>query len=186
MYIIVGLGNPGLKYETTRHNMGFITIDYLSQQHNIPVNRLGFKSLYGQGIIGGEKVILVKPQTFMNLSGQTVREIADFYKLDVDKIIVIYDEINLPLGKLRVRASGSAGGHNGMKNIIYLLQSDKFPRIRVGVGMPENPHKDIADHVLEKLSKNEIEILKDTVKDAALAAELIVKDGVQTAMNKLN
>lgn len=186
MYIIVGLGNPGSKYETTRHNMGFITIDYLSQQHNIPVNRLGFKSLYGQGTISGEKVILVKPQTFMNLSGQTVREIADFYKIDHDKIIVIYDEINLPLGKLRVRASGSAGGHNGMKNIIYLLQSDKFPRIRVGVGMPENPHKDIADHVLEKLSKNEIEILKDTVKDAALAAELIVKDGVQTAMNKLN
>ncbi|MFA7637663.1 MAG: aminoacyl-tRNA hydrolase, partial [Monoglobales bacterium] len=138
MYIIVGLGNPGAKYETTRHNMGFITIDYLSRELNIPVNRLGFKSLYGQGVIGGEKVILVKPQTFMNLSGQTVKEIVDFFKVPAENLIVIYDDINIPLGKLRIRPFGSDGGHNGMKNIIYLLQSDKFPRIRVGVGMPDN------------------------------------------------
>ncbi len=186
MYIIVGLGNPGAKYETTRHNMGFITIDYLSREYNIPVNRLGFKSLYGQGMIGGEKVLLVKPQTFMNLSGQTVKEIVDFYKVSHDKLIVIYDEISLPLGKLRIRPSGSAGGHNGMKNIIYLLEDDKFPRIRVGIGMPENPHIDIADHVLGKVSADEGKILTETIKSAAKAAEIIIKDGVTTAMNKLN
>lgn len=186
MYIIVGLGNPGAKYETTRHNMGFITIDYLSREYNIPVNRLGFKSLYGQGVIGGEKVLLVKPQTFMNLSGQTVKEIVDFYKIEHDKLIVIYDEISIPLGKIRVRPSGSAGGHNGMKNIIYLLQDDKFPRIRIGVGMPENPNMDIADHVLGKLSADEIKILTDSVKNAATGVELIIKDSVNAAMNKLN
>ena len=178
MYIIVGLGNPGAKYETTRHNMGFITIDYLSREYNIPVNRLGFKSLYGQGVIGGEKVLLVKPQTFMNLSGQTVKEIVDFYKIEHDKLIVIYDEISIPLGKIRVRPSGSAGGHNGMKNIIYLLQDDKFPRIRIGVGMPENPNMDIADHVLGKLSANEIKILTESVKNAATGVELIIKDTI--------
>ena len=186
MYIIVGLGNPGTKYETTRHNMGFISIDYLSREHNIPVNRLGFKSLYGQGVICNEKVILVKPQTFMNLSGQTVKEIIDFYKVPLDKLIVIYDEISLPLGKLRIRPSGSAGGHNGMKNIIYLLEDDKFPRIRVGVGMPENPHMDIADHVLGKISADEEKILTETVKNAAKAVELIITDGVSSAMNRLN
>ena len=186
MYIIVGLGNPGAKYETTRHNMGFIAIDYLSREYNIPVNRLGFKSLYGQGNIAGEKVILVKPQTFMNLSGQTVKEIVDFYKLTNDKVIVIYDEISIPLGKIRIRPSGSAGGHNGMKNIIYLLQDDKFPRIRIGIGMPENSHIDIADYVLGKLSDDEIKILKDSVKNAASGVELIIKEGVTSAMNKLN
>ncbi len=186
MYIIVGLGNPGTKYESTRHNMGFITIDYLSREYNIPVNRLGFKSLYGQGIICGEKVILVKPQTFMNLSGQTVKEIVDFYKVPHNNLIVIYDEISIPLGKLRIRPSGSAGGHNGMKNIIYLLENDKFPRIRVGVGMPDNPKMDIADHVLGKLSSEEIKILTETVKNAAKAVEIIITDSVSTAMNKLN
>ena len=186
MYIIVGLGNPGAKYETTRHNMGFITIDYLSRELNIPVNRLGFKSLYGQGVIGGEKVILVKPQTFMNLSGQTVKEIVDFFKVPAENLIVIYDDINIPLGKLRIRPFGSDGGHNGMKNIIYLLQSDKFPRIRVGVGMPDNEHIDIADHVLGKLTKDEISVLTDTVKNAAKAAELIITEGISSAMNKLN
>ena len=186
MYIIVGLGNPGAKYETTRHNMGFITIDYLSQEFNIPVNRLGFKSLYGQGTINGEKVVLVKPQTFMNLSGQTVKEILDFYKVEKNNLIVIYDEISIPLGKIRIKPSGSAGGHNGMKNIIYLLQDDKFPRIRIGVGMPENPHIDIADHVLGKLSKDEISILTESVKNAAKGVELIIKDGINTAMNRLN
>lgn len=186
MYIIVGLGNPGAKYETTRHNMGFIAIDYLSREFGIPVNRIGFKALYGQGNIGGEKVVLVKPQTFMNLSGQTVKEIVDFYKVPHENVIVIYDEISLPLGKLRIRPSGSAGGHNGMKNIIYLLQNDKFPRIRIGVGMPENEHIDIADHVLGKLSSGEIKVLTDTVKDAARAVEIIISDGVTGAMNKLN
>ena len=186
MYIIVGLGNPGTKYENTRHNMGFIAIDYLSREFNIPVTRLGFKSLYGQGTVAGEKVILVKPQTFMNLSGQTVKEITDYYKVDHDKIIVIYDEISLPLGKLRIRPSGSDGGHNGMKNIIYLLQDNKFPRIRVGVGMPDNPNIDIADHVLGKLSSDEIKVLTETIKNAALGVKLIISEGVKNAMNKLN
>ena len=186
MYIIVGLGNPGSKYETTRHNIGFISIDYLSMKHNIPVNRLGFKSLYGQGTIGGEKVLLVKPQTFMNLSGQTVQEIVSFYKVDHSNVIVICDEFNLPLGKIRIRPSGSDGGHNGMKNIIYLLNDNKFPRIRIGLGKPENPNKPMMDFVLEKFSKEEIEILTESVKDVATGVELIITDGISTAMNKLN
>ncbi len=186
MYIIVGLGNPGPKYETTRHNMGFIAIDQISSDFNIPINRLGFKSVYGQGTISGEKVVLVKPQTFMNLSGEAVREILNFYKVEEKNLIVIFDDISIPLGKLRIRPSGSDGGHNGIKNIIYLLNSNAFPRVRIGIGMPENSAKDIADHVIEKLTKQEIEVLRDTVKNASKAVELIISEGTQYAMNKLN
>ena len=186
MYIIAGLGNPGNKYEGTRHNIGFEIIDYIGRTYNININRLGFKALYGSGDIEGEKVILLKPQTFMNLSGQAVKEICDFYKLPSEKFIVIYDDVSLPLGKIRIRPKGSAGGHNGIKNIIYMLGTDIFPRIKVGVGMPENPHIDMADHVLGSFSKADFDILLESAKKATEALPIIMKDGCAAAMNKYN
>ena len=134
MYVIAGLGNPGKKYENTRHNMGFITIDQLAEKHNIKVDKLKFKALVGEGRIAGQKVMLVKPQTYMNLSGESIREVMNFYKLEPENLIVIYDDIDIEAGTLRIRKFGSAGTHNGMKSVVYQLQSDRFPRIRLGIG----------------------------------------------------
>ena len=134
MYLIAGLGNPGEKYVATRHNMGFSAIDYISQKNNIDVKKSKHKAIIGEGILGGEKVVLAKPQTFMNLSGDSIREIADWYKIDNDKIIILYDDISLPVGTIRIREKGSAGGHNGIKSIILNLNSDVFGRIKIGVG----------------------------------------------------
>ena len=184
MKLIVGLGNPGKQYEFTRHNAGFLCLDYLAAKHNIKVNKIKFKSLVGEGNIGGEKVILLKPTTFMNLSGEAVVQAASFYKIDVSDIIVVYDDISLPVGALRIREKGSAGGHNGMKNIIYLLGKDNFPRIRLGVG--SNGQRDLADYVLGKFSKEEMKGFSASVEDAADAIGYMLKGETSRAMNLYN
>ncbi|SHK04565.1 peptidyl-tRNA hydrolase [Clostridium cavendishii DSM 21758] len=183
MFLIVGLGNPGKEYENTRHNIGFEVIDYLASKYNIDINREKFKGVYGDGYIGGEKVILLKPTTYMNLSGESIREIKNFYKIENEEIIIIYDDISLDVGKLRIRAKGSAGGHNGIKSIISNLNSDVFPRIKVGVGAPEH---DLVSHVLGKFTKEENEILEKSIKASVDAIEVIIKEELQSAMNKFN
>ena len=185
MYLIAGLGNPGKEYETTRHNVGFMTIDCLADRLRCDVTTRKFLGFVGSGYIGGEKVILLKPQTYMNLSGESIRAAADFYKLDPDQVIVIYDDISLDVGAVRIRAKGSAGGHNGMKSIISHLGTQDYPRVRVGIG--EKPARmDLADYVLSHFTKAEMDVLKDSIKDAADAVELLITDGVQASMNKYN
>lgn len=186
MFIIAGLGNPGKEYEMTRHNIGFEAIDYIGDKLGIKVNKLKFKALYGECRIGSEKVYLVKPQTYMNLSGESIREFCSFYKIPPGNVIVISDDIALEAGKIRIRAKGSAGGHNGLKSIIYQLQSDMFPRIRIGVGAPKHEDYDLADFVLGRFSKSEIPVLEDAIIRAAKAAEEIIKCDVGSAMNKFN
>lgn len=184
MYAIIGLGNPEKKYDKTRHNIGFDVIDELASQMGVQVNTKRHKALCGVGQIGSEKVILVKPQTYMNLSGESVGAVMDFYKLDPTKdIIVIADDISLPTGKIRIRAKGSAGGHNGLKSIIAHAGTDQFTRIKVGVGANQG---DLVKHVLGKFSKGERKIVDDAVRNAASASEVIVMYDVQTAMNKFN
>lgn len=185
MYIIVGLGNPSKQYEGTRHNAGFMTLDVLADRYNIDISEKKHKALCGKGVIEGNKVVLLKPQTFMNLSGESVRAAADFYKVAPEEIIVIYDDISLEPGQLRVRKKGSAGGHNGMKNIIVHLGTQDFPRIRVGVG--EKPAgMDLADYVLGRFSKGERELLEEAFKEGAQAAVAILCDGIESAMNQFN
>ena len=172
MYAIIGLGNPDKKYEKTRHNVGFDVIDELAEQMGIEVKTKRHKALCGIGTIGSEKVVLVKPQTYMNLSGESVRAVMDFYKLDAKSdIIVVSDDISLPVGKIRIRTKGSAGGHNGLKSIISHAGTDGFTRIRVGVGANEG---DLVKHVLGKFSKQDRVFVDDAIRDAASAAELIV------------
>ena len=184
MYAIIGLGNPDKKYEKTRHNVGFDVIDELAEQMGIEVKTKRHKALCGIGTIGSEKVVLVKPQTYMNLSGESVRAVMDFYKLDAKSdIIVVSDDISLPVGKIRIGTKGSAGGHNGLKSIISHAGTDGFTRIRVGVGANEG---DLVKHVLGKFSKQDRVFVDDAIRDAASAAELIVMYGAQTAMNKYN
>lgn len=184
MYVIVGLGNPGKRFENTRHNIGFITIDYLADRHEIKVNKIKHKALVGEGRISGQKVLLVKPQTFMNLSGHSVREIMDYYKVDIENLIVIYDDIDIAVGTIRLRKKGSAGTHNGMKSIIQNLQSDLFPRIRIGMGgqrkMP------LKDFVTSGFSKEEKPLLEDAVVRGALSADCIIEKGIEKAMNEYN
>lgn len=184
MYAIIGLGNPDKKYEKTRHNVGFDVIDELAEQMGIEVKTKRHKALCGIGTIGSEKVVLVKPQTYMNLSGESVRAVMDFYKLDAKSdIIVVSDDISLPVGKIRIRTKGSAGGHNGLKSIISHAGTDGFTRIKVGVGANEG---DLVKYVLGKFSKQDRVFVDDAIRDAASAAELIVMYGAQTAMNKYN
>ena len=185
MYIIVGLGNPSKQYEGTRHNAGFMTLDVLADRYNIDISEKKHKALCGKGVIEGNKVVLLKPQTFMNLSGESVRAAADFYKVAPEEIIVIYDDISLEPGQLRVRKKGSAGGHNGMKNIIAHLGTQVFTLIRVGVG--EKPAgMDLADYVLGRFSKGERELLEEAFKEGARAAVAILCDGIESAMNQFN
>jgi len=184
MHIIVGLGNPGKKYDATRHNVGFEAIDLLAKRNNIEVKRLKHKALCGEGNIDGKKVMLVKPQTFMNLSGQSLLDIVQFYKIDPKNLIVIYDDIDVAVGSLRIREKGSSGSHNGMKSIIYQLQTDQFPRVRIGVGKPQ--FGDLADYVLGRFPKEEIPTMIETIERAALASEMIVTDGISLAMNRYN
>lgn len=184
MYIIAGLGNPGKKYENTRHNMGFMVMDALGEKLGININKIKFKSLTAEGRIGSEKVIIMKPQTYMNLSGEAVREAADYYKVPEENIIVVYDDMDIDLGSLRIRKSGSAGTHNGMKSIIYQLKSDKFPRIRVGIGA--NHKSDIIGFVIGSVSKDEASILNKTILNAADAVEEIITGDIDMAMNKYN
>lgn len=184
MFLIVGLGNPGKEYEHTRHNVGFDIIDLISEKYNIDVNRKKFKGMYGDGKINGEKVLLLKPTTYMNLSGESVREIIEFYKIPNENIIVIYDDISLEVGRLRIREKGSAGGHNGIKSIISNLGSEVFPRIKVGVGQPSK--EELVSFVLGKFSKEDREKLEKTFKAAIDAVGAIIKEGTVEAMNKYN
>ena len=175
MYLVAGLGNPGSQYEMTRHNIGF---------HKI--KKLKFKALYGECEIAGEKVFLAKPQTYMNLSGDSIAEFASFYKIPTENIVIISDDIALAAGKIRIRAKGSAGGHNGLKSIIYRLNSDAFARVRIGVGQPEHEDYDLADYVLGRFSKEEIPILENSIIRSYKAVCEIIENGTQSAMNKFN
>ena len=186
MYLIVGLGNPGKQYDMTRHNIGFHTIDYIADKYGAKLTKLKFKAVYGETTISGEKVYLVKPQTYMNLSGDSVSEMAQFYKIPPENIIVINDDISLDVGRIRVRPKGSAGGHNGLKSIIYRLNSDTFPRGKMGVGAPKHEDYDLADFVLGRFTKEEIPVMEDAIVKAEKAVAEIIKNGVQSAMNKYN
>jgi PTH1 family peptidyl-tRNA hydrolase len=183
MFLIVGLGNPGKEYEDTRHNIGFKVIDNIAKEYNIEINRQKFKGIYGEGFIDGKKVILIKPTTFMNLSGESIREVVDFYNLNNDEILVIYDDISLEVGTLRIREKGSAGGHNGIKSIIGHLGSDVFSRIKIGVGQP---NENLVKHVLGKFSKDETIVLSDVIDVATKATREIIKSDVKVAMNGFN
>ena len=185
-WLIVGLGNMGEQYEGTRHNVGFDVIDEIADQLDIPVQRLKYKALTNTALLGGEKVLLMKPVTYMNLSGEAVEQAAAFSKVPPEHILILSDEVALPPGKLRIRASGSAGGHNGLKNIISHLHSDQFPRIRVGVGQKPRPDYDMADWVLGKPQGEDRKNIDDAVKRAAQAVELYIKEGPQAAMSKFN
>lgn len=186
MYLIVGLGNPGKQYENTRHNVGFDAVDLLVDEYRVPSSGKQHKAMYGKGVIAGQKVILAKPLTYMNLSGESVRALVDYYKIDPEEeLIVIYDDISLDVGKSRIRAKGSAGGHNGIKNIIAHVGGSVFPRIKVGVG--EKPPKyDLADYVLGHFSKAEQELMEEGYKDAVKAVEMIVSGDISGAMNEYN
>ena len=183
MYIVVGLGNPGKEYEKTRHNVGFEVIDSLSKKLDIAVNKIKFKSLIGEGLYKGEKIVLQKPQTFMNSSGEAVYDIVDFYKLPLSNLIVVYDDKDLDVGKIRVRKKGSAGGHNGMKSIIYILNSDDFPRVRLGIGKPKG---DMIQHVLGRFEERDMDIVINSIDNAANAVLDIIENGVEHAMNLYN
>ena len=185
-HLIVFLGNPGAQYEHTRHNAGFMAGDAMASRKNVKITRAQFKALTGTCTIGGKKVMLLKPQTYMNLSGEAVKAAADYYKISPENIIVISDEMSLPLGSTRVRTGGSAGGHNGLKNIIACLGTDRFPRIRIGVGSPENPEYDIKDWVLSKFTGPELEKMLTAASLAAEAAECYITDGPEKAMNLYN
>jgi len=185
MYIIVGLGNPTREYQATRHNIGWDAITRIADDYNIPLNSRKHKAICGTGIIEGEKVLLAQPLTYMNLSGECVRELVDYYKISLHELIVIYDDINLEVGQLRIRKKGSAGGQNGMKNIIQHLGSDDFPRIRIGVGdKPEG--WDLADYVLSKFKEDEQPIIREALKNASDACRMIISSGIDAAMNKYN
>ncbi len=183
MILIVGLGNPGKQYEQTRHNIGFDVIDYMANKYNIDVNREKFKGVCGEGFIENKKVILLKPLTYMNLSGESIRELASFYKLEDDEIIVVYDDISLDIGRLRIREKGSAGGHNGIKSIIQNLGGDKFPRVKVGVGQPKD---NLVNHVLGKFSKGDREHIEKVIPIVSDAIVEIVKNDAKESMNKFN
>ena len=185
-YIIVGLGNPGGEYEATRHNAGFVVIDMLAEECSCAVTKLKFKSLYGTAQIGDKKCILMKPQTYMNNSGEAVRDAAAFYKIPAERIIVVSDDISLDVGKLRIKRKGSDGGHNGLKSIIYQLQSDNFARIKMGVGKKPHPEYDLAAWVLSRYKNDEVEPLKSAAKNACDAIKLIVGEKIDMAMNKFN
>lgn len=184
MYVICGLGNPGKKYANTRHNMGFITIDQLAEKHDIKVDKVKFKALVGEGRIAGQKVLLVKPQTYMNLSGESVQEVMHFYKLDPEELIVIYDDLDLEVGALRLRKFGSAGTHNGMRSVVQHLNSDRFPRIRLGIG--GNGKRDIIDHVIGGFAKDEVPVLEEAVTKAVAAIECMLAEGIDRAMSQYN
>ena len=185
-FIIAGLGNPGREYEATRHNAGFITVDTLAQSLGVTIQKLKFKSLVGDASIAGHHVLLMKPQTFMNLSGQAVCEAMRFYKIPPERVFIVFDDISLPPGKLRIRRKGSDGGHNGMKNIIYLSGSDQFPRVKVGVGNKPNPQWNLADWVLSRFSLQEQKELSAAAENASKALSLMVEGNIDQAMNLFN
>ena len=183
MFLIVGLGNPGSEYNGTRHNIGFEAVDYIADKYNIELNRIKFKGIFGEGLINGKKVILLKPTTYMNLSGESIREVVNFYKISNEEIIVIYDDISLDVGRLRIREKGSHGGHNGIKSIIANLGTDVFPRVKIGVGAPKG---NLVSHVLGKFNEEEINVLRKTLIATEEAVNVMLKNDVKDAMNKFN
>lgn len=185
MYLIVGLGNPEEEYGKTRHNMGFNAINKIAEQYNIKINKNKFQGIYEIANIENKKIILLKPQTYMNLSGNSVKEIVDFYKIEKQKIIVIYDDMDIEPGKIKIRKKGSAGGHNGMKSIIQMLGTDEFARIRIGIGRPQYKGDDI-NYVIGTIPKEETEKLEEGVEKAKEATIEIIKNNIDTAMNKFN
>lgn len=185
-YLIVGLGNPGDKYELTRHNIGFLAMDTLAGKHSFSISKLKFKSLMGECTIGDKRCLVLKPQTFMNLSGEAVRDAMQFYKLTPEQVIVVFDDVTLDVGKLRIRRKGSDGGHNGMKNIIYLTGSNEYKRIKIGVGKKPHPDYDLAAWVLGSFSKEDRDVLGNVLDDTVSAIECIVKQDIDKAMNKYN
>lgn len=185
-FLVVGLGNPGKNYEFTRHNAGFLTLDHIASELDVEITTLKNNALIADVVIGGHRCLLVKPQTFMNNSGTAVRDIAKFYKIPPEKIIVIFDDISLPCGKLRIRRKGTDGGHNGIKSIIYHLNSDQFPRIKIGVGAKPNPDYDLADWVLSKFGKDDMEQLKSAITKATEVLPDILDGNIDKAMNKAN
>ncbi|WDV45556.1 aminoacyl-tRNA hydrolase [Clostridiaceae bacterium M8S5] len=185
LYAVIGLGNPGSKYSDTKHNVGFNTIDCIAQKYSVKLNKIKFKSVYGETNIEGNKVILVKPQTYMNNSGISVMELLKYTNIPVQNLIVIYDDIDIDLGTIRIRKKGSAGSHNGMKSIIYHIKNDDFPRIRIGIGRP-NQGQDLAYFVLNKFNKEEREKIDEIVEIASDSVIEIIKNNVDYAMNKFN
>ena len=185
-FLIAGLGNPGREYENTRHNIGFQVLDQLGERQKKPIQRLKFKALTNLFTISGEKVLVMKPVTYMNLSGEAVRPAADFYKIPPERILVVSDDTALPAGRLRIRKGGSAGGHNGLKSIIQHLGSDQFPRLRVGVGEKPHPDYDMADWVLGKFTGEDKKKMDQAVERAAEAIECILKDGLDRGMSRFN
>lgn len=185
MYLIAGLGNPTKEYDKTRHNVGFSVIDVLAERYRIDISEKKHKALCGRGVIEGQKVLLLKPQTFMNLSGESIRAAADYYKIEPEEMIVIYDDISLDPGQLRIRLKGSAGGHNGIKNIIANLGTQDFPRIKVGVGA-KPPRMDLADYVLSRFGAGEQKLMEEAFGEAAEAAVMMMTDGAERAMNHFN
>ena len=184
--LVVGLGNPGEKYENTRHNVGFLTVDELAERARVPVQKLKHRALTNTLEVGGVKVLLMKPVTYMNLSGEAVGEAARFYKIPPERVLVISDDVSLPLGKLRIRKGGSAGGHNGLKSIIQHLGTDQFPRIKVGVGQKPHPDYDMADWVLSKFAGEDLKTITEAIRKAADAVECLIQEGPDKAMNRFN
>ena len=185
-WLIVGLGNPGEKYARTRHNLGFLALDLLAERQKLKVNRIKYKALVAETEFGGARCLLMKPQTYMDLSGEAVREAAQFYKIPADHVLVIYDDVSLPVGKLRVRPSGSAGGHNGIKNIIAHLGTDVFPRVEIGAGVPAGGGVEMVDWGIGAPSQAERKVLGESFEKAIQAAACIIEHGCQQAMNDFN
>ena len=185
-YLIVELGNPGAKYEMTRHNAGFLFLDKLVEDCGTSVNRLKYHALCADTVVSGKRVLLMKPQTYMNASGEAVAQAARFYKIPPERILVVFDDISLDIGRIRIRRSGSHGGHNGIKSIIACVGSDKFPRVKIGVGKKPHPDYDLADWVLSNFRKEELEGLKDAVEHSIGATKLILDGQIDEAMNRYN
>lgn len=185
-WLLVCLGNPGREYEGTRHNIGFLTADALERREGVKINKLRYRALTGEFRAGGQRVLVLKPQTYMNLSGESVKLAGGFYKIPPDHVLVVSDDVALPLGKLRIRAGGSAGGHNGLKNIIAHLGTDQFPRIRVGVGAPEHPDHEMIDWVIGAFTAQEKKAVEEAVDRAVDAALCVMERGVQEAQNRYN
>lgn len=185
-YIIVGLGNLGKQYDNTRHNAGFNAMDRICEKYQVQMKKIRFKSTTGECVIEGKKCLLMKPSTYMNNSGQAVVEAMNFYKIDPANIIIIFDDISLDVGKMRIRQKGSDGGHNGMKNIIYLSGSDMFPRVKIGVGKKPHPDYDLKDWVLSRFSSSDDKLLRDIYDNSVSAVEYIVSGDIQKAMASFN
>ncbi|MBI3755334.1 MAG: aminoacyl-tRNA hydrolase [Deltaproteobacteria bacterium] len=187
MLLIIGLGNPGTKYKNTRHNIGFMAIDSLAEANSIKLNKKDFESLWGKGSINDKEVVLLKPQTYMNLSGEAVQAISGYFHIEPKDVLVVYDDIDLEFGIVRIRPNGGSGGHRGMQSIIEHLGTNEFPRIRLGIGRPEKQVQgDVADYVLSSFDSDEKDILKEILNTAKDAVDAIVKDGIEKAMNKFN